>query len=356
MRCRGYTPVRTGPTARDRAKILLDSQDPFVLAYYCVVSQTGSSFTCLPLLQEIHGRIPTRPGLMPYKKPKLAQSVQPSPRRRAALKNLEKAWQASRSKREFSPARRRASLGTIKRTHEANRVPGRPMSSAQRQAAARNVAKAREALKARGRSPEHLAKLRQTIAKDRAARTRKSVERQAQKILKHGLFARRLRGPVAALGENPCDYEAIHRLVARYFGPQNAEEEKLASLIADSLWRQHRLFFAQAAWQLERLNFFLSKAPPIEAADANETRLRAYTLLTVLLDPDESHRRAWRLIGSTERLLRRYLRMRFGRDPNFQTGTRLFDPLAGQPDALRLEVASIVTDPELFDLLDGPWT
>ena len=160
---------------------------------------------------------------------------------------------------------------------------------------------------------------------------------------------------MAALGENPRDYKAIHLQVARYFCPQNPAEEKLVHLIADSLWRQHRLFFAQAAWQLERLDFFLSKAPPIEASDANETKLRAYTLLTVLLDRDESHRRAWRLLATTERLLRRLLRLRFGHEPNFQTGQRLFDPFAGQPDALRLEMASIITDPELFDLLDSPW-
>jgi hypothetical protein len=280
-----------------------------------------------------------------------------SPRHRAAaLKNLEKAWQANRSKWKFTPARRATSLWTIKKAQMANRMPGRPVSTAQRKAAGRNVAKAREALKARGRSPEHLAKLRQSIAKARAARTRKSIERQAEKVLKHGLFARRLRGPVAALGENPRNYKAIHRLVARYFGPQNEQEEKLVHLIANSLWRQHRMFFAQAAWQLERINFFLSKAPPIEASDANETKLRAYTLLTVLLDRDELHRRAWRLLATTERLLRRLLRLRFGRDPNFQTRERLFDPFAGKDDALRLEVASIITDPELFEFLDGPWT
>jgi hypothetical protein len=294
---------------------------------------------------------------MPTKQQQPSASRQQSPHHRAArLKNLEKAWQANRSRWEFTPARRAASLRTIKRAHEANRKRGRPVSSAQREAASRNVAKAREALKARGRSPEHLAKLRRSIAKARAARTSKSLERQAEKVLKHGLFARRLCGPVAALGENPRDYKAIHRLVARYFGPQNPKEEKLAHLIADSLWRQHRLFFAQAAWQLERLHFFLSKAPPIEASDANETKLRAYTLLTVLLDRDESHRRAWRLLAATERLLRRLLRVRFGHEPNFQTGTRVFDPLAGKPDALRLEMSSIVTDPELFSLLDGTWT
>ena len=294
---------------------------------------------------------------MTQKKPKPSQSAKESPRHRAAaLKNLEKAWRASRTRREFTPARRRASLRTIKQATLANSRPGRKLSPAQQQAALRNVAKAREALQARGRSPEHLAKLRQSIAKARAARTRKSIERQAEKILKHGLFARRLRGPVAALGENPRDYKAIHRLVARYFGPQNEQEEKLVHLIADSLWRQHRMFFAQAAWQLERLNFFLSKAPALEEPDANETMLRAYTLLTVLLDRDESHRRAWRLLGSTERLLRRFLRMRFGRDPNFHTGHRIIDPFAGQPDSARLELESLITDPELFDLLDEPQT
>jgi hypothetical protein len=140
----------------------------------------------------------------------------------------------------------------------------------------------------------------------------------------------------------------------RYLAPQNAEEEKLAHLIADALWRQHRIFFAQAAWQLERLNFFLSKAPPLEEPDPVETRLRAYTLLSVLLDRDESHRRAWRLLGSTERLLRRFLRMRFGRGPNFQTGHRLINPFAGDPDSQRLKLQSLITDPELFDLFDEP--
>ncbi|TAM83086.1 MAG: hypothetical protein EPN47_06505 [Acidobacteria bacterium] len=291
---------------------------------------------------------------MSNKQRRLTTTHQQSPRHRdASLKNLEKAWQASRSRWEFTPARRAASRWSIKKAHFANRLPGRAFSSAQREAASRNVAKAREALKARGRSPEHLAKLRQSIAKARAARTRQSIERQAEKILKHGLFARRLRGPVAALGENPRDYQAIHRLVARYFGPQSEEEKELARLIADSLWRQHRIYFAQAAWQLERINFFLSQAPPIESTDANETKLRAYTLLTVLLDRDKSHRRATRLIGATERLLRRYLRLRFGRDPNFQTGQRLLDPIAGFPGSERFDLASTTTDPELFDELLG---
>lgn len=282
----------------------------------------------------------------------------PSPRQRAARQNLEKAWQANRSRWDFTPARRQASLRTIQQAHKANRKPGRAFSSSQREAARRNVAKARKALKARGRSPEHLGKLRQSIAKARAARSDKSVERQARKILKHGLFARRLRGPLAPLGENPRDYKAIHRLVARYLCPQNEQEEKVAHLIADSLWRQHRVFFAQAAWQLERLHFFLSKAPPLEKPDENETRLRAHTLVTILLDTDESHRRAWRLIGTTERLLRRFLRLRFGRDPNFHTDTRWPNPFRGVSIADRLGLTDdidITDNLDLYDDLDEKW-
>ncbi|HET9178767.1 MAG TPA: hypothetical protein VFQ24_10475 [Terriglobia bacterium] len=284
-----------------------------------------------------------------------ASRPQSSRHRAAALKNLEKAWQANRSRWEFTRARRSTSLWTIKKAQFANRLPGRKFSPAQREAASRNVAKARETLQARGRSPEHLAKLRQSIAKARAARTRQSIERQAEKILKHGLFARRLRGPVAPLGENPRDYKAIHRLVARYFGPQNEEEEKLLHLIADALWRQHRIFYAQAAWQIERLNFFLGKATPIESSDATETKLRAYTLLTVLLDRDESYRRGSRLIGATERLLRRFLRLRFGRDPNFQTGKRLFDPVKGFSHSERFDLAIFAHDPEIFNHVYDTW-
>ena len=284
--------------------------------------------------------------------------------RAASRKNLEKAWQANRARWEFTPARRATSRWTIKKAHFANRLPGRAFSPAQREAARRNVARAREALKARGRSPEHLAKLRESIGKARAARSDKSIERQAEKVLKHGLFARLLRGPVASLGENLRDYEAIHRLVGRYLCPQNEEEEKVAHLIADSLWRQHRAFFAQAAWQLKRLDFFLSKAPPLGEPDPDETRLRAHTLVTVLLDDDDSVRRTWLLIGATERLLRRFLRLRFGRDPNFHTNSHASslyarfsrgerDDFAGDMDAT--DEADTTDDIELLDDLDEKW-
>lgn len=276
-----------------------------------------------------------------------------TPHQRAARKNLEKAWQASRSRWEFTPARRQASLRSIKRAQEANRRPGRRLSAAQREAVRRNVARARATLKARGLTPEHLAKLRESIVKARAARTDKSIERQAHKVLSHGLFARRLRGPVASLGENPRDYETIHRLVTRYLCPQSENEADVVRLIADSLWRQHRLFYAQAAWQLKRLDFFLRKAPPLKDPDPNETRLRAHTLVTVLLDDDGTQQRAWRLIGTTERLLRRFLRLRFGGDPNFHTNVHESSLLPRLTRAERLELTG-GADSDDFGLFDDP--
>ncbi len=302
---------------------------------------------CRPL--ETDRRIP-RASAMTHKTQKLPESNASSERRRAAsLKNLEKAWEANRTRWEFTPARRRVSLRTIKMAQRANRLHPRPFSPAQLEAVRRNVAKAREAMKIRGRSPEHLAKLRESIAKARAARTEKSIERQAMKILKHGVFARRLKGPLAPLGENPRDYAALHRLMKRYFAPQNEEEEKLTCLIADSVWRLHRIYFAQAARQLERLNFFLSKAPELDEPGPVDSRLRAYTLLTVLLERDESQQRSWRLIGATERLMRRLLRLRFGRDPNFKTGRRIVDLHDARQEIEMAEALWLSDDLELID-------
>jgi len=290
---------------------------------------------------------------MSQQEPQPPQSASPSSRRRAAsLRNLEKAWQASREHWEFTPARRRVSMRTIKMAQRANRLHPRPASPAQREAARRNILKAGAALQARGRSPEHLAKLRETIVKARAARSEKSLQRQAEKVLKHGLFARRLRGPLAPLGENPRDYKAIHRLTLRYLAPQNPEEEKLAHLIADALWRNHRMYFAQAVWQFDQLRFFLSKAPPPVKPDLKDYRLRAYALLSVLLDRDKAHERAWRLLGSTERLLRRFLRLRYGRDPNFRTGRRIVRSADDQPEWIQLEVEAFIRDPEIREMID----
>ena len=248
----------------------------------------------------------------------------PSPRHlSAALKNLQKAWQANRTRWKLTPARRAASLRTIKLAQQANRRRPRKLSPAQLASARRNVARARQALQARGRSPEHLAKLRRTIVAARAAHTPQSRMLHAQNILKHGLFARLLRGPLAALGESPRDRQALDRMVRRYLAPQNAEEEKLAGGIAAALWRHHRLYFAQAAWEMERLRAFLREAPRTKSRAPELARLRAYALLELLMDRDQAAAHSWRLLGAAERLLRRFIRLRAGRNSRFRMGERL---------------------------------
>src|SRR5579884_1409489 len=111
---------------------------------------------------------------MTHKTQKLPESNASSERRRAAsLKNLEKAWEANRTRWEFTPARRRVSLRTIKMAQRANRLHPRPFSPAQLFALLRIVSNAREAIKNRGRSPEHLAKLRESILITHTATTEK---------------------------------------------------------------------------------------------------------------------------------------------------------------------------------------
>jgi hypothetical protein len=289
---------------------------------------------------------------MARKKSPPSASPYRSPRRRAAsLKNLEKAWQASRARWELTPARRAASLRSLQKAQQAIRARPRKLSPAQLAAVRRNLARARAALESRGRSPEHLAKLRRSIAGARAARTPEGALRHAEKVLKHGLFARRLRGPVAALGENPRDAQRLERLVASYLDPQNAQEEKLAGVIAAALWRHHRLYFAQAAWELERLRSFLAEAPRSRENSAEFTRLRVYALLEILLDPDQSADHSWRLLGATERLLRRFLRLRAGSDSTFRMGPRLITPRPN--DRTDRELQELITDPDVrTDLLE----
>ena len=252
-----------------------------------------------------------------------------SRRRAAARRNLEKAWQASRARWEFTPARRAVSL--------------------------RNLKRAQAALQARGRSPEHLAKSRESIVKARAARTPEGRLRQAEKVLKHGLFALRLRGPLAALGENPRDHQELERLVMAYLGPRNAGEEKLARLVAAALWRHHRLYFAQAAWELERLRKFLAETPRSRDTSAEFTRLRVYALLEILLDQDQAGDCSWRLLSAMESLLRRYLRRRAGR-AGFRMGLRLITPQPNhRPTRAERELTELITDPDARAMLPEFW-
>jgi hypothetical protein len=241
-----------------------------------------------------------------------------SPRKRAAARrNLEKAWEANRAHWEKTPARMAHARRSIQQAHAANRRRPRKLSQAQLDAARLNVAKARAALEARGRTPEHLAQLRQTVAQARAARTPESIRRQAAKIIKHGLFARRLPNALPVLGYDMEEFELRRKLLDRFLGATTELERKISSVLAEALWRRHRLHYAQAEWEWARVRMLLERAPADIVPTPDTARLRAYHLMGALLSRDTYHRRDELLTGSIERLLRRFLNVRTGGKAKF---------------------------------------
>jgi hypothetical protein len=248
---------------------------------------------------------------------------QASPRKcAAARKNLEKAWEASRRHWEKTPARMANSRRTIKLAQAAIRGRPRKLSPAQLAAVRRNVARARAVMARRGRTPEHLAKLRETLKLARAARTPASYRLHNQKILRHGLFARSVRQTMRALGQNVGELDRRIRLLNRYFAAEGSREEKLIRALARALWRHERLYYAQADWECRRLDKLLlaTEAPPQSSLPkGEELRIRAYNLLDVLNDNQRFSELDWHMAGTCSRLMRRLLRARFG--PNFQFRT-----------------------------------
>ena len=250
-----------------------------------------------------------------------------SPRKSAAArKNLEKAWEASRTRWEKTPARMAHAHQSIQLAHAANRRRPRKLSQAQLDASRLNVARARAVLEARGRTPEHLAQLRQTVAQARAARTPESIRRQAVKIIKHGLFARRLANALPVLGYDMDEFELRRKLLDRFLGATTELERKISSVLAEALWRRHRLYYAQAEWEWAKVRRLLERAPTEIVPTPDVARLRAYHLMGALLSRETFFRRDDLLTGSIERLLRRFLNARTGGKAKFPTSIRATAP------------------------------
>ncbi len=243
----------------------------------------------------------------------------PDRRRAAALRNLEKAWAASRARWEKTPARLATSRRNIQSAQAAIRQRPRQLSPAQLDAARRNLANARAALARRGRTPEHLAKLRRTIKLARAGRTRASLDLHNAKILRHGAYARLVRATMKALDDNPGRLDQRIRLLNRFFAVEGPLQESLIRAIAEMLWRRERLCYAQAEWESQRIDAVLCAAFPAPEGytfSSDETIMRAYGLLEALMDVDKFDTAAWHMEGSVKRLLRRLLRSSLGREPD----------------------------------------
>ncbi len=266
--------------------------------------------------------MPAPPPLKPNLEPSEPGPSKPASKRKraASRRNLQKAWAASRARWEKTPARMAASLRTIKLAQAAIRKRPRQFSPAQLDAARRNVANARAAMARRGRTPEHLAKLRETLKLARAARTRSSFDLHNAKILRHGMFVRSVRATMKALGDNPGRLDQRIRLLKRFFASDDPREEAFLRDIAEMFWRRERLYFAHAEWEchkLDRVLMLSQPAPEGYTFTSDEMINRAYRLLDALLDFDRLSTTEWHMTGSVKRLLRRLIRLRFGREPDF---------------------------------------
>lgn len=239
--------------------------------------------------------------------------------RAAALRNLQKAWEASRAHWEKTPARLASSRRTIQFAQAALR--GRPRRMTPRQLAAlrRNAARARAALARRGRTPEHLARLRETIRLARAARDSASYALHNRKILKHGMYVRSVRDTLRALGDNPGRLDHRVELLRRFFNSTDPREDALIHVLARKLWRHERLYYAQAEWENWRLDRLLASADPAPEVgrSAEDLTFRAFHLYDALLDNRRFVQLDDHMMGSIKRLLRRLLRGRLEREPKF---------------------------------------
>ncbi len=232
--------------------------------------------------------------------------------RAASRRNLEKAWAANRAHYEFTPARRANSLRTIQLAVAAIRGKKRQPSEAQRRSSRETIRKALEALQTRGRTPEHLAKLRESIVKARAARTKHSDMLHAQAITEHGMYAKNLVATIARLDEDPKDFVEFLVSARDFLNPNSAEENRTAVLIAEALWRHHRLYYAQARWEIEEIRKTLGRWPAKGEESGNRMRRKFYLLLYALAGGERYQEREKILRRAVARLLQRFLRLRLG--------------------------------------------
>jgi hypothetical protein len=144
--------------------------------------------------------------------------------------------------------------------------------------------------------------------------------RRRYHTLKHGLSAGlcSLEESMAALGEDPAEFKALARLVERTFVPKNLPEYEVVQRLARAIWRRLRLFKAAAHWEAEALRHALSSGPEVESLSVDETQMRAFGVMTLLLDETRLSRSRFQLLAEVERQLRALLRIRSGGKAKFR--------------------------------------
>ena len=136
--------------------------------------------------------------------------------------------------------------------------------------------------------------------------------RRRYHALKHGLSVRSLEETMAALGEDPAEFEAFARLIERTFVPRNLPEYEVVLRLADAIWRRLRLHNAAARWEADALRQALSSGPEVTSLTVDETRLRAYGVMTLLLNETHLSRNRFQLLAEVERQFRALMKIRSG--------------------------------------------
>jgi hypothetical protein len=138
--------------------------------------------------------------------------------------------------------------------------------------------------------------------------------RRRYHTVKHGLSAGvcSIEETMAALGEDPAEFKALAGLIERTFVPKNLPEYEVVQRLAGALWRRLRLYKAAAHWEADALRQALSSGPEVTSLTVDETRLRAYGVMTLLLNETHLSRNRFQLLAEVERQFRALMKIRSG--------------------------------------------
>jgi hypothetical protein len=144
--------------------------------------------------------------------------------------------------------------------------------------------------------------------------------RRRYHTVKHGLTAgrRSLEESMAALGEDAGEFRVLAGLIERTFVPKNLPEYEVVQRLAEAIWRRLRLYKAAANWEAEALRQALSSGREAESLSVGETRLRAYGVMTLLLDETRLSHSRFQLLAEVERQFRALMGIRSGGKAKFR--------------------------------------
>jgi len=151
-------------------------------------------------------------------------------------------------------------------------------------------------------------------ARDAGLVMREADFRRRYHTVKHGLSAGvcSIEETMAALGEDPAEFKALAGLIERTFVPKNLPEYEVVQRLAGALWRRLRLYKAAAHWEADALRQALSSGPEVKSLTVDETRLRAYGVMTLLLNETHLSRNRFQLLAEVERQFRALMKIRSG--------------------------------------------